>query len=93
MEQPSLILSFYSFGVMLHRRDGDRASVYPVDPAQIALEMAMERVGRPSIFIPIKVNSMPPGSTPNFGGVHSGAEGRDVFNLSSRKQKMGEKVV
>lgn len=31
MEQPSLILSFYSFGVMLHKRDGDRVSEHPVD--------------------------------------------------------------
>ena len=40
MEQPSLILSFYSFGVMLHKRDGDRVSEHPVDPAQVAVALA-----------------------------------------------------
>lgn len=40
MEQPSLILSFYSFGVMLHKRDGDKVSEYPVDPAQVALALS-----------------------------------------------------
>jgi hypothetical protein len=35
-EQPSLILSFYTFGVMLRKQDGERISEYPVDPAQIA---------------------------------------------------------
>ncbi len=40
MEQPSLILSFYSFGVMLHKRDGDRVSEHPVDPAQVALALS-----------------------------------------------------
>jgi hypothetical protein len=40
MEQPSLILIFYSFGVMLHKRDGDRVSEHPVDPAQVALALS-----------------------------------------------------
>jgi hypothetical protein len=40
MEQPSLILSFYSFGVMLHKRDGDRVTEHPVDPAQVALALS-----------------------------------------------------
>src|SRR5688572_6183608 len=40
MEQPSLTLSFYSFGVMLHKRDGERVSEYPVDPDQVALALA-----------------------------------------------------
>jgi hypothetical protein len=40
MEQPSLILSFYSFGVMLHKRDGDKVSEHPVDPAQVALALS-----------------------------------------------------
>ncbi len=39
-EQPSLILSFYSYGVMLHKRDGDAVVEYPVDPAQIAVALA-----------------------------------------------------
>ena len=39
-EQPSLILSFYSFGVMLHKRDGEQVTEYPVDPAQVALALA-----------------------------------------------------
>lgn len=40
MEQPSLILSFYSFGVMLLKRDGEQVTEYPVDPAQVALALA-----------------------------------------------------
>ena len=40
MEQPSLILSFYSFGVMLRKCDGDRVSEYPVDPAQVAVALS-----------------------------------------------------
>ncbi|MBE7514659.1 MAG: hypothetical protein HS103_17825 [Anaerolineales bacterium] len=40
IEQPSLILSFYSFGVMLHKRDGDRITEHPVDPAQVALALS-----------------------------------------------------
>ena len=40
MEAPSLILSFYSFGVMLHKRDGDKVSEYPIDPAQAALALS-----------------------------------------------------
>jgi hypothetical protein len=39
-EQPSLTLSFYSYGILLHKRDGDRVSEYPVDPAQVALALA-----------------------------------------------------
>ena len=39
-EQPSLILSFYSFGVMLRKTDGEVTTEYPVDPAQIALVLA-----------------------------------------------------
>ena len=39
-EQPSLILSFYSFGVMLRKCDGNRVTEYPVDPAQVALALA-----------------------------------------------------
>lgn len=40
LEQPSLILSFYSYGVMLHKRDGDRVIEYAVDPAQVALALS-----------------------------------------------------
>jgi hypothetical protein len=40
MEQPSLILSFYSYGVMLHKCDGDKVSEFPVDPAQVALALS-----------------------------------------------------
>src|SRR5664279_1797214 len=36
-EQPSLVLSFFSFGVMLRKQAGDQISEYPVDPAQVAL--------------------------------------------------------
>lgn len=30
-EQPSLVLSFYSYGVMLRKSDGDTTTEYPVD--------------------------------------------------------------
>ena len=39
-EQPSLVLSFYSFGVMLMKREGEQVTEYPVDPAQVALALA-----------------------------------------------------
>ncbi|MCK6580538.1 MAG: prokaryotic E2 ligase family D protein [Anaerolineae bacterium] len=39
-EQPSLILSFYSFGVMLRKTDGEQTTEYPIDPAQVALALA-----------------------------------------------------
>lgn len=39
-EQPSLILSFYSFGMMLLKRNGEQVTEYPVDPAQVALALA-----------------------------------------------------
>jgi hypothetical protein len=39
-EPPSLILSFYSFGVMLRKQEGELVTEYPVDPAQIALALA-----------------------------------------------------
>jgi hypothetical protein len=39
-EAPSLILSFYSFGVMLRKTDGEQTTEYPVDPAQVALALA-----------------------------------------------------
>lgn len=39
-EQPSLTLEFYSYGVLLRKRDGDAVSEYAVDPAQIALALA-----------------------------------------------------
>ncbi|MDK3160533.1 hypothetical protein QPK87_28835 [Kamptonema cortianum] len=39
-EQPSLVLRFYSYGVMLEKWDGDRVAEYPVDPAQIALALS-----------------------------------------------------
>ncbi|MDX2141377.1 MAG: hypothetical protein SF123_25045 [Chloroflexota bacterium] len=39
-EQPSLLLAFYSFGVMLHKRDGERVQEYAVDPAQVALALS-----------------------------------------------------
>lgn len=40
IEKPSLILSFYSFGAMLHKREGDKVSEYPVDPTQIAMALS-----------------------------------------------------
>jgi hypothetical protein len=39
-EQPSLVFSFYSFGVMLRKTDGEVTREYPVDPAQVALALA-----------------------------------------------------
>ncbi|MBW7880996.1 MAG: hypothetical protein H3C32_17005 [Anaerolineae bacterium] len=39
-EQPSLTLSFYSFGVMLRKADGETVTEYPVDPAQVAATLA-----------------------------------------------------
>lgn len=39
-EQPSLTLEFYSYGVLLRKRDGDTVSEYPVDPEQIAVALA-----------------------------------------------------
>jgi PRTRC genetic system protein B len=39
-EAPSLVLSFYSYGVMLRKQEGEMISEYPVDPAQIALALA-----------------------------------------------------
>ena len=39
-EQPSLTLDFYSYGVMLRKRDEDAVVEYPVDPGQIALALA-----------------------------------------------------
>jgi hypothetical protein len=39
-EPPSLVLSFYSYGVMLRKQEGSIIQEYPVDPAQIALALA-----------------------------------------------------
>ncbi|MCL4237660.1 MAG: hypothetical protein KJ047_05385 [Anaerolineae bacterium] len=39
-EQPSLTLEFYSFGVLLRKREGDAVTEYAVDPEQIALALA-----------------------------------------------------
>jgi hypothetical protein len=39
-EQPSLVLRFYSYGVMLEKCEGDWVTEYPVDPAQIALTLS-----------------------------------------------------
>lgn len=39
-EQPSLILSFYSFGIMLRKQEGTLVTEYPIDPAQLALALA-----------------------------------------------------
>ena len=40
MEQPSLVLSFYSYGMMLRKTDGERTTEYAVDPGQVALALA-----------------------------------------------------
>ena len=39
-EQPNLTLEFYSYGVLLRKRDGDTVTEYAVDPGQIALALA-----------------------------------------------------
>ena len=39
-EEPSLSLNFYSFGVTLRKREGERLSEYPIDPAQAAVALA-----------------------------------------------------
>ncbi|MBE2270188.1 MAG: hypothetical protein IAE80_18260 [Anaerolinea sp.] len=39
-EQPSLILSFYSFGVLLRKQQGELVTEFAVDPAQVALALA-----------------------------------------------------
>ena len=39
-EEPSLVLSFYSYGVLLRKREGDQISEYPIDPAQAAVALA-----------------------------------------------------
>lgn len=39
-EQPSLILSFYSYGIMLRKQEGTLVTEYPIDPAQLALALA-----------------------------------------------------
>lgn len=39
-EQPSLVLSFYSYGVLMRKRSGDAVQEYPVDPGQVALALA-----------------------------------------------------
>lgn len=35
-EQPELVISFYSYGCILRKREGEKVTEYPVDPAQIA---------------------------------------------------------
>jgi len=40
MEQPSLVLSFYTFGVLLRKQDGECVSEYPVEPAQVAAALS-----------------------------------------------------
>lgn len=39
-EEPSLSLDFYSYGVMLRKREGDTLTEYAVDPAQVAVALA-----------------------------------------------------
>lgn len=39
-EQPQLSLDFYSYGVLLRKREGDTVTEYPVDPAQVAVALA-----------------------------------------------------
>lgn len=39
-EQPSLSLDFYSYGVLMRKREGDAITEYAVDPAQVAVALA-----------------------------------------------------
>lgn len=39
-EAPSLTLSFYSYGILLRKQEGDRVSEYPVDAEQVALALS-----------------------------------------------------
>ena len=39
-EQPSLILSFYSYGILMQKRTEHGLTEYPVDPEQIALALS-----------------------------------------------------
>lgn len=39
-EQPSLTLSFYSYGVIMRKREGDMFTEYAVDPAHVASALA-----------------------------------------------------
>jgi len=39
-EQPSLSLDFYSYGVLMRKREGDAVTEYAVDPAQVAVALA-----------------------------------------------------
>lgn len=39
-EKPSLSLDFYSYGVMLRKREGNAMTEYPVDPAQVAIALS-----------------------------------------------------
>ena len=39
-EEPNLSLNFYSFGVTLRRREGDKITEHPIDPAQAAVALA-----------------------------------------------------
>lgn len=39
-ELPSLSLDFYSYGVLLRKREGDAVTEFAVDPAQVAVALA-----------------------------------------------------
>lgn len=39
-EEPQLTINFYSFGVTLRKREGERVTEYPIDPAQVAVALA-----------------------------------------------------
>lgn len=39
-EQPSLVLSFYSYGILLRKRSGDTVQEYPIDPQHVATALA-----------------------------------------------------
>lgn len=39
-EEPQMSLNFYSFGVTLRKREGEKVTEYPIDPAQAAVALA-----------------------------------------------------
>ncbi len=43
-EQPSLSLDFYSYIVLLRKHEGDALTEYAVDPAQVAVTLAVRVV-------------------------------------------------
>ena len=54
-EQPSLSLDFYSYGVLMRKREGDAITEYAVDPAQVANVLAAKVGFDTGLFLPCNV--------------------------------------